>query len=38
MLCDYLEWWEVGGGSRRGDIRILVVNSCLCMAETNTTL
>ena len=35
-LCDNLEGWE--GGSMWGDIYILMVDSCCCMGETNTTL
>ena len=42
MLCDSLEWWDgVGGGREFQEGRntcILMVDSCCCMAETNTTL
>ena len=42
MLCDNTEGWDGVGGSREvqesGDICIPMVDSCSCMAETNTIL
>ena len=42
MLCDHLEGWDGGWSGRDaqegGDIYILMVDLCCCMAETNTTL
>ena len=42
MFCDNLEGWDVVGGEgeiQEGkDIRILMADSCFCVAETNTTL
>ena len=41
LLCDNLEGWDgVGDGKEvqeGGDICIPVADSCLCMAETDTT-
>ena len=39
MLCDHLERWDgVGVGQEERDTGILMADSCLCMAEANTTL
>ena len=41
VLCDNLEGWDGVGGRgnfRRGDIRVLVADSCCCIAEANTIL
>lgn len=41
MLCNDLEGWGEGweGGPReRGRVYIYIADSCLCTAETNTTL
>ena len=42
MLCDNLEGWGRVEGGRKvqegGDICILMVDSCCCMADINTIL
>jgi len=42
VLCDNLEGWDGVGSGReveeKGNICIAMADSCLCMAETNTTL
>ena len=40
VLCDNLEGWDGGGegGSRGGDICMLMADSHCCTAQTNKTL
>ena len=39
VLCDYLDGWDLEGGSPGwGDVCIHITDSLRCIAETNRTL